>query len=120
MYNYVTNFGWMENKNIRLLLRFLRGKFVHPSEFGLAVLAHYISDHVTACEHDPVLHRRVGQIDDPFEEVGPSSGPRESSADQFPFVGQIGFACGARVQLLAPDMIEEDLAHFVELLLRLG
>lgn len=40
----------------------LRGKFVNPSEFGVAVLAGHIPDHVTAGEHDSVLNLAVVEV----------------------------------------------------------
>lgn len=57
------------HSSLLVLLTLLRRKFVHPTEFRFAVLAHHIADHVSPRQHHPVLHSAVGQVDDAFEQV---------------------------------------------------
>ena len=43
-------------KNYYLLLCFIGGILVHPTQFGIAVLAHDIPDHVSSCQHYALLN----------------------------------------------------------------
>lgn len=55
-----------------LLLLFIRCIFIHPTELSIAVLAHYISHHVTARQHDPLLDIAECKIHHTFEEISSS------------------------------------------------
>lgn len=61
-----------DDSALLVLLTFLCGKLVHPSQFLTTVLAHHIPDHVSTSQHHSVLDTTVGQVDDPLEEVGTS------------------------------------------------
>lgn len=54
------------------LLAVLGGELVHPAQLRVAVLAHHIAHHVTAGQHDAILHVAELQVDDRLEQVGAS------------------------------------------------
>lgn len=75
--NHISN-GEVSQLTLLVALALFGGEFVHPAQFGFAVLAHDIANHVTARQHNTVLNIAECEIDDLLEEVSSPCGSRES------------------------------------------
>lgn len=62
------------NPPLLVSLVVLRGKLVNPAKFCVTVLAGDVTHHVSPCQHDPVLHLTVVQVDHFVEEEGSACG----------------------------------------------
>lgn len=72
----------------------LCGKLIDPAKFGIAVLTGHVTDHVSSCQHYPVLYLTVSQIDHPLEEESTPGGPSEARGDELSPVSENGIAGG--------------------------
>ena len=95
------------NPPLLVLLRLVGGVLIHPAEFGLALLARDVAHHVTASEHDAILHFAVLQIDYFVEEERSARRPRESRRHQLRTICQERVTVGTREQARASQMLQK-------------
>lgn len=69
------------------------------------------SYHVPSGEHYSILHLAERQIDNFVEKKSPARRTRESSADQFRPIREIGVASCARKQAAASHMLQKHFSH---------
>lgn len=92
-------------------LAVLRGELVDPAQLAVAVLAADVAHHVSAREHDAVLHLAVLEVHHLVEKEGSARGSGEARGDELGAVGQDGVAVGTGEEARPSNVVQEDAAH---------
>lgn len=100
-----------DDATLLVALAVLCGELVNPAQFAVAVLAADVAHHVSAREHDAVLHLAVLEVHHLVEEKGSARGSSEACGDELGAVCQDGVAVGAGEQARPSDVVQEDATH---------